>query len=177
MQEISMADKLRRTEFLGREFLTWLMVRSACDEGVFRLDDGTVIEVFFERAVTLEGDNPAREMVAIKVDDPTESEEVRLALRLGKRVAKARLMVLVAGHEFSLSLDGATLLMRSVRLPEALSTDYAEVMTERSLLSRELEDAIHKLFLQFVRVRLDHDAWGREAHIVRTWVYPPVAGA
>jgi hypothetical protein len=84
MVEMSQADKIRRTTFLGREFLTWLMFRSSRDEGVFSLDNGEVIEVFFERALTLDGENPAREMSALKVDDPTQSEEVLLSLLLGK---------------------------------------------------------------------------------------------
>ncbi len=178
MVEMSMADKLRRTQFLGREFLTWLMFRSSRDEGVFKLPDGTVAEVFFERVMTLDGENPAREMSTIKVDDPTQSEEVMLSLRLGKKVSRARMVLLIAGHEYSLVLDGATLSMRSVKLPDALAPDFSELMAERSSLAGELEDTIHNLFLHFVRLRIHTKKWSREADAIRQWLVPsPLAMA
>jgi hypothetical protein len=175
MAEMSMADKLRHTQFLGREFLTWLMFRSSRDEGVFKLRDRRVAELFFERAMTLDGDNPAREMSSIKVDDPAQSEEVMLSLRLGKKVSRARLLLLVDGHEYSLVLDGPTLGMRSVKLPDALAPEFSELMGERAGLAKTLEDTLHGMFLDFVRLRLDQKKWAKEAVAIRQWLVPSVA--
>jgi recombination associated protein RdgC len=175
MLELSMADKLRRTQFLGREFLTWLLWRSVRDEGVFKLADGTIVELFFERALTLDGDNPAREMATLKVDDPAQSEEVMLSLRLGKRVSRARLLVLTGGREFTFVVDGATLGLRTLRLPDAMGADPAEIQVERAGLCREIEDVVHELFAQFVRMRIDPAAWAPQAQGVRDWLNPPTA--
>ena len=62
MLELSMSDKIRRTQFLGREFLTWLMFKAAQGDGVFYDENGKITEISFERALTLDGENPAREM-------------------------------------------------------------------------------------------------------------------
>lgn len=171
MPELSMADKLRRTHFLGREFLTWLMYRSVKDDGVFRLPDGTSVELFFERALTLDGDNPAREMSTIKVDEPAISEEVMLSLRLGKKVSRARLNLLVQGREYAFVLDGA-LQMRSIKLPDSTAMDPVEALAERAAACKELEDVVHALFLRFVRLRIDLKAWEREAAGIRRWLEP-----
>lgn len=170
MLEMSLADKIRRTQFLGREFLTWLMARSARDEGVFHLDSGEVVEVFFERALTLDGENPARERSAMKVDDPTHSEEVRLSLRLGKKVSVARLMMVKDGNEFTFVLDGAGLSLRSVKLPDVQALDAVEAMAEKATLCTELEDAVHDLFTRFVRTRLDPEAWDAELAPIAAWI-------
>jgi hypothetical protein len=138
---------------------------------VFRLDDGTACEVFFERALTLDGDNPAREMSTIKVDEPAISEEVMLSLRLGKKVSRARLNVLIEGREYGFVLDGA-LLMRSIKLPDATAMDPVEVLGERAAFCRELEDVVQQVFLRFVRLRIDRKAWTREAASIRRWLEP-----
>jgi hypothetical protein len=170
MVDMSLADKIRRTQFLGREFLTWLMARSAREDGIFHLGNGEVLEVFFERALTLDGENPARERSAMKVDDPTNSEEVRLSLRLGKKVSMARLMVVKDGREFTFVLDGGSLSLRQVKLPDTQALDPVEGMAEKSALCAELEDAVHDLFAQFVRLRLDPEAWAAEARPVGAWI-------
>lgn len=170
MTAISMADRMRRAQFLGREFLTWLLVRSTQNDSIFQLSDGREVEVFFERALTLEGENPAREMSTLRVDDPTDSEEVRLALSLGKKVGRARAKMVFQGREYEFVVDSA-LTLKSVRLPEnALAVDPVEVLTEKADAARELEDTLHDLFTAFVRVRLDPARWAAELDDVTAWV-------
>lgn len=170
MTALSMADRMRRAQLLGREFLTWLMVRSAQNDQVFRLSDGREVEVFFERALTLEGENPAREMSTIRVDDPTDSEEVRLALSLGKKVGRARVKMVFQGREYEFVVD-STLALKSVRFPETpLAVDPVEVLTDKAEAARELEDVLHDLFIAFVRMRLDPQRWTVELDEVTAWV-------
>jgi len=170
MPEISLSDKIRRTEFLGREFLTWMMFRSARDEGVFRMNEGDVIEVMFEKALTLEGENPAREMSSIKVDDPTDSEEVLLSLRLNKKVSRARITVIADSREYHLLLDAPTLSLRGVKLPDLVAIDPIEALAEQSSTLTDIEDIIHRLFIQFVRMRLDTAAWAEETGADSKWL-------
>ncbi|NOZ02854.1 MAG: hypothetical protein GXP54_13355 [Deltaproteobacteria bacterium] len=169
---MTMVDKMKRTQFLGREFLTWLLFRAATDEGVFRDDEAGEVQVLFERAITLEGDNPAREMTTIKVDDPTDSAEVMLALRIGKKVSRAKLLVEAGGNEYALTLDAASLAMKSIKLPESMEMDPMDVMTERAGFAADLETALHRLFLGFIRLRRDLDAWSIEVSKMAQWIGP-----
>lgn len=165
-----MTDKMRRVGFLGREFLTWLMVRSALRDNVFDLGRGRKVEVFFEKALTLEGVDPAREASTIRVEDPTNSEEVRIALALGKLVSRARLKVVIEGLEYELTLD-CTLGLKTVRLPEAATAlDAVEAVAERSDAANKLEETLYSLFLQFVKVRLDTPKWQQELDEITAWV-------
>lgn len=168
MPTMGMAERMRRLKFLGHEFLTWLLVKSALNDQVFRLPDGREVEVFFERAVTLQGENPAREMSSIRVNDPTDSEEVRLALSLGKQVGRARIKMVFQGREYEFVLD-STLALKSVRLPET-QFDPLDVLAEKAEAALELEEIVHDLFITFVRMRLDPDRWVSEVDEVTAWV-------
>lgn len=169
MAETSLAEKQRRTQFLGREFLTWLMVKTAIDGSFFKLGDKD-IDVSFLRAITLDGENPAREKSTIKVDDPTHSEEIQIALRLGKKVSKAMLFLSIDGAEYQMVVDAGTMTLRSVKLPELKGMDPIEVMEERVDRAGEAESAIHLLFGEFMRLRLDGPNWEHEVGAVANWI-------
>ena len=77
------------------------------------------------------------------------SEEVMLSLRLGKKVSRARLVVVSEGWEFSLVLDAANLGMRSVKLPDIPAFDAIEHLIEKTELLSTLEDIILNLFVRY----------------------------
>lgn len=170
MTEIHRAEHARRTEFLGREFLTWMMARSARDRESFTLPSGETFDVVFERVVTLDGQNPAKDRSVLKVDEPTESEEVRLSLRLGKQVSVARINLIHEGREFHLTIHGADLGLRGIRLPDLEDNDPEGMMPLRMELCDQVEGLLQGLFLAFIRIRLDPKAWEREMASIGRWV-------
>jgi hypothetical protein len=74
------------------------------------------------------------------------------------------------GREFAFVLDAAGLGLRSVKLPETQALDPVEAMAEKAGLCTELEDAVHELFVRFMRLRLDVDAWSTEAAPIARWI-------
>lgn len=169
MPEITMADKLHRTEFLGREFLTWLFFKSCRERDSIDIA-GAKYRVHFERMMTLDGENPATEMSTIKVDEPSQSDEVLLSLKLGKKVSRCRMVITVDGAEFTTGIDSSTLAMKSLKLPEVKGADFFEKLDEKTALTDSVEDAVQNLFVHFVRLRLDADAWDREAGEIADWI-------
>lgn len=172
MTEMSMAERMKRVQFLGREFLTWLLFRTKQDNGVFRPND-QVVEVFFERALTLEGNNPALEMSTLKVEDPVQSEEVMLSLRLGKQISRARLTLLAQGREYNFVLDGSTMSVRSLKTQDPATDDFVDAMNERAESLTVLEDTLHNLFISFIRLRIDARKWSKEVEAIRRWLVSP----
>jgi hypothetical protein len=170
MTEIHRAEDSRRTEHLGREFLTWMMARSARDRESFVLPTGETFDVVFEQAVTLDGQNPARDRSVLKVDDPAGSEEVRLSLRLGKQVSVARVNLVHDGREFHLTIQAAGLGLKGIRLPEMEEDDPDAAMPFRMDLCDQVESLVQNLFLSFIRLRLDPEAWNRELASIDRWV-------
>jgi len=169
MSEITMSDKLHRTEFLGREFLTWLFFRSCRDHEEIHVGDATYV-VHFEKTMTLDGENPATEMSTIKVDEPSLSDEVLLSLKLGKKVSRCRMIITVDGVEFTTGIDSSTLAMKSLKLPTVKGNEFGEILDEKMALTDSVEEALHNLFVQFVRIRIDQDEWAREADQMSNWI-------
>ncbi|HNZ04721.1 MAG TPA: hypothetical protein PLZ31_08405 [Myxococcota bacterium] len=169
MPEITMADKLHRTEFLGREFLTWLFFRSCRDRENITVD-GASYRVHFERMMTLDGENPATEMSTIKVDEPSQSDEVLLSLKLGKKVSRCRMIITVDGVDYTTGFDSATLSFKSLKMPAVKGSEMADIVDEKMELTNAVEDALHSLFVHFVRLRLDSDTWDREAGEIADWI-------
>ena len=52
---MQLLEKVRKTDFLGREFLAWLWYRSETEQGHFQLGDKTV-EIWFDGKIVLEGE-------------------------------------------------------------------------------------------------------------------------
>lgn len=169
MSEITMADKLHRTEFLGREFLTWLFFKSCREQENINVGDATY-RVHFEKAMTLDGENPATEMSTIKVDEPSQSDEILLSLKLGKKVSRCRLVITVDGSEFTTGIDSSTLALKSLKLPTVKGGEFGEILDEKMALTDSVEEALHNLFVHFVRIRLDNDEWAREAEDIANWI-------
>jgi len=169
MLELSRVDKMRRTAFLGREFLAWLMFRSLRDEGIFRVD-GDAVELFFDKALRLEGAGSSRENVAVKADAPQDTSEVAAALRNGKVITRATLQILTDGQEFGLTLDAATLAFKSVKLPKSEELDPADVIQADQDARAVLESVVHGLFAQFLGIRIDAELWAVESDAIRDWI-------
>ena len=53
---MQLLEKVRKTEFLGKEFLAWLWFRTETERGTFKLDDKS-IEIWFDGKITLQGEN------------------------------------------------------------------------------------------------------------------------
>lgn len=168
MIQITMSDKLHRTAFLGQEFLTWLLFRSFMG-GVITGDDDTY-GISISKAIVLDGQNPARERTSIKVDEPTQSGEVMLSLKLGKKVSKIRALFVIDGGEFEVVLNSEDLHPRSLRVPETRGADFMDVIDERFELMDKFNDALADIFCTFIRLRVNERAWTIEAAEIEEWI-------
>ena len=90
---MDLLTRINRTQFLGREFLTWLWYRSELSEGLFQRD-GETFEVWFDAKLVLESLGDIKEQSAIKSENPTETEEARASLQTGKQVREAQLRLI-----------------------------------------------------------------------------------
>jgi len=167
---MDLINRINYTRFLGREFLTWLWFRSDTREGLFELQGGPV-EVWFDAKLTLEAQGDLKEQNVIKAENPTEADEARASLLTGKLVADARLRIIRDQKQWTLNVKGDTLALSGVKIPALLSRDDEEQLYERFYLMEELEDLFADLYEQFIRTRLDDDAWRDEVQTIRSWVH------
>lgn len=155
-----------RFGFLGKEFLTWLWWRSERDNGKV----GEIGVELGQQLVMVTGGNVV-ESATIASDAPSQAEEARTALRAGKKVQKARVLLDVGELQFTATIT-SDLALSSVKLPTVLGKDEdlsGTVLQERMRLLRQLEEIVHDLYRQFLDVRLT-EAWQTEQDALRNWV-------
>ncbi|MEW6250923.1 MAG: hypothetical protein AB1716_09770 [Planctomycetota bacterium] len=104
--------------FLGKEFLTWLWFRADAGDGPVRLASGDDATVMIDKTLRLKCDFGLTGSTTIAADGPADLPEARAALGAGKQPLRAGLVIGVALGELRLALDGPTLRVSSLMLPE-----------------------------------------------------------
>jgi hypothetical protein len=163
-------NRINSTRYLGREFLTWLWYRSSRQNGIFEMTDGP-LEVWFDAKLTLEAQGDVKESNVVKAENPTETSEAHAALLTGKLVSDARLRLVSGQKQWSVSVKGDSLGLSGIKIPALLSREDDDQLYERFMLIEELEDTIHGLYLQFMEIRTDDEAWRPEVQAIRGWVH------
>ncbi len=145
--------------FLGEEFLTWLWFHLETRGGDFALKDrsvGIAIDDFiaFAPHETDETEQSLRKGL------PTRTVEARAALKAGHRLRRAKLVIAEGDQEWSLVIDGPTMDLLSIKIPE--DDESASTPTDRNagridgfLSAFEIVYEIYALFLQD-RLRPDY---------------------
>ena len=175
---MNLLDSINQTRFLGKEFLTWLWYKSDVQEGAFQLGAERALNLWFDDKLVLEltFDN-VKEVNTIRGENPTGSEEAKAALRMGKKVANAKLGISKGTRDWSCTFNAEELTLSRVKVPALLSAEEDEQVLERLALLEELEQDLDELYRQFLTLRTDAKSWKDELGKMREWVHQPVEGA
>ncbi len=158
-------------EYLGPEFLTWLWWRSDVEPG-FKHASGDEVYVHFDDHLEFRGERSAARRTVLRAGMPGASMEARAALRSGKSLTAARILLAHGEDEVRFTLRAETMAISSLRLP-APEGDTREARLAASFESQEqfLGD-LDLCLTAFLRVRCS-DAWEAEAARIRTWGAAP----
>jgi hypothetical protein len=145
--------------FLGEEFLTWLWFRWETEGGEFPLPGGRVVGIAIDDLLTFAAPSDDDTEQTLRHGLPTRTEEARTGLRQGRRVRKARLLIAEGERSWSATLDGPTMSLVGVKLPE--DAEECESDADRSADRAANWFAVHEiltmLYGKFLRVRLAPD--------------------
>ncbi|NUN14667.1 MAG: hypothetical protein HUU55_13635 [Myxococcales bacterium] len=169
---MDLLDRMIQTAFLGKEYLTWLWYRSDSNQGRFQLEGSAYLEVWFDDKLVLDtAVEKVKEVNSIRGEAPTETAEAKAAIRMGKKVADARLRVIKDGREWMCNIKGEELALSGVKVPAVLSRDEDEQVLERLGLIEELEGVLDGLYAQFMNIRLDSEQWAAELATIQAWAH------
>lgn len=184
--------------FLGREFLTWLWFRCEAEGGEYDLQPEPVA-VMVEDGLALTSFDGEGAVVTLRNGTPTVRPEAASALGAGLVLKRAKLFLARGPREWQLTLDGETLDVGSVKVPqldedvvesEDATTEEAAVegegkkkkskpkdgLTEEDelvaklLAAEEARDVIEALYQRFLEMRLGKDWEKIELPRMRDWV-------
>jgi hypothetical protein len=166
-------ERMTQTEFLGREFLTWLWFKSEAQGGTFDLPDIGNVEIWIDDRVTLKSDADQAPETVVCSGENSDLREARFALAENKKVAQARFRMTIGEEEWSFSLESAGLNVKSMKPPKVVADvreDPDGLFFERFKLVELAVSALDALFLSFVNLRIS-DAWDtREVPAMANWI-------
>lgn len=166
---MSKADPLG---FLGEEFLTWLWFRIETEGGEFDLGEGKILAVSFDDFIAFAPRDDDETEQTLKKGLPSRSLEASAALRNGRRLTRAKLIIAMGELQWTTVLDGPTMNLMSCKLPE--DDEDCEGPEERNLERISgflgLRDHVASLYKLFLRERLRPEYLEQGAAQQATWM-------
>ncbi len=142
--------------FLGEEFLTWLWFRLDTEGGDFDLGQGRAIAMTFEDFIAFSPTEGNETEQTLRRGLPTRSPEAAAALHTGRRLRQARLLLAFGELQWQFTLDGSTMALRSIKLPDddPEADGPEERSRERAANFLLLHDFVGDVYKQFLLLRL-----------------------
>lgn len=166
---------VRGRTWLGREFLTWLLWKSEPGDPLVTFE-GEGLVVLFAGRVVLRGLHGEVSELSAKGALAPYSEQVRRALDAGLLLHSARLGFTVGERNWEASLDAEFLDVRSAKLPELLTEEEDDRISERLDLADQLSRMIDALVRAFLDVRTSK-AWSKDVvPSMKAWMRGDEAG-
>ena len=139
--------------FLGDEFLTWVWFRWETTGGEFTLSGGRVVGVALDDFLSFAAPSDDETEQTLRHGLPTRTQEARTALRQGRRLRKARMLVAEGARQWSATFDAPTMTLNGVKLPEDAEEceseqDRTADRTANWLALHEIVQALYGLFLK-----------------------------
>lgn len=159
---MSLFHKIKGSEYLAGEFLTWLLYRTDVQDGAWNsreAKDG--FELWPDDRLRLEAPVDGITKNLLSGGTPSASPEAKSALAAGKIVQEARWKLIHQDREWLFTLKAPDLDLRSVKLPELLSKEDEDRLRERLALMEQAEKTIEDLYTRFLELRIS-DRWDRE---------------
>lgn len=158
--------------FLGEEFLTWLWYRLETEGGDFDLGDGHVVGVSLDDFLAFAPRDDDETEHTLRKGVPSRSSSARAALRAGRRLRRAKLVLAKGELQWSFVLDASCMGLRSIKLPD--DDEEAEGPAERSLDRAAnfllLHELVTRLYREFLRVRLRREYLGSDGERQAAWM-------
>lgn len=161
---MQLIERVRDTEFLGREFLLWLWYNSELNGGTYKLEDSEV-ELWVDRRIVLRHDDDEGSEKIICTGDNPHLKEARFALSENKQVTECRLRLVIEDNEYSFILDSEWLNLKSLKAPKVMQDkddDPDGIFYERMFLIEQAISAVDAIYTQFIDLRTSPE-WDESA--------------
>jgi len=156
---------------LGRDFLTWLYYRVLTTDGrLAEMDSAT--EIFFDDIVGVlgEGDQPAAS--TFRGDPASMDDELKTALRSGKKITRAKLHILRPEGDCTFQLDTDDWLVRGLRFSSNPDLDGGDeaLLLDRMARLEGVEEVLEPLFHAYLAMRMDEAAYQNFGQEIAAWL-------
>lgn len=169
---MNLIERVRDTEFLGREFLLWLWYNSELKGGSYELEDGEA-ELWVDGKIVLRHDgDEGSEKITCSGDNP-HLKEARFALSENKQVTESQLRLKIEDREYSFTLDSEWLGMKTLKAPKVVQDvddDPDGIFYEKMFLIEQAVSAVDSIFGQFIKLRTSLEWDSTEKPALLKWI-------
>lgn len=160
-------DDAGRTDrrFLGREFLTWLVMKAEGD-GTLIDGDEDMFRVQLGSRVLCKAFGDGSAEIAARGDDPLE---VRYAIAGGLTVRELDVLFSAGDRVWSLAVSAENFDLKRLKLPALLSEEDSERAHERLDLLGAADKMLECAYAHFLSVRLSAK-WSATMAAMRVWL-------
>ena len=164
---------------LGQDFLTWLWYKSETSNGLFRMsgneeNTGAPFTLNMEQRVVVRGGEGDNKETASVSGSLSPLREARLGLLTGKLVVRALARMEKDGMSWQVTLKADDFSIGSLKTPQVAKNEEGDdpdaLFLEKMYLIESSLDMLDEVYRQFLMVRLDQTAWGREVQEVAAWM-------
>jgi recombination associated protein RdgC len=161
--------------FLGREFLTWLWFKSEERGGAVMIPGTGDVEVILARRLILESGDGEYSETVICQGLHADLKEGKAAIREGKKIKEARIMLGVGTDQWELTLKADRFQFQSVKLPAGMAMDEEEEEKEGRILERiylmeRVLNTVDQLFTLFLTKRLSAQWSAEDIPRMKKWI-------
>ena len=169
---MQLLEKVRKTEFLGREFLAWLWFRTETERGNFKLGE-KIIEIWFDGKITLQGENERGLETVTCSGESRNMKAARFALAENKEVVQATLVLHMGDNEWRFVVDSLWLNFKTFKTPKVIQDkkdDPDGLFYEKMFLIEEAVSAMDGIYAEFIRLRLSPEWAAEETPALSGWI-------
>ena len=170
---MQLLDKARTTEFLSREFLSWLWFKSETNEGIFELDDKSKAELWFDGKLKLQSESDHGVETITCEGDHLRMKEARFALTENKEIVQAAIRLSLGDNQWSFTLDSLWMNFKSFKAPKIIQDideDPDGLFYEKVFLIDQAVSAINNIFASFIKLRISEDWDKKELPALIKWI-------
>lgn len=170
---MDLIDIIDEYKCIGQNFLPWLWFKSE-SEGIVDAGNGA-IEFSFVKQMTLESELGKDSEKVVCSSQKNGFSEARLALRNGKKLEQARLILHWNDMKYCVTACASTFELKSVSLPKTAGLETEEIeevegmILEKIYLYERLNSMLYELLVNFLRIRLS-ERWQQEYLEMQNWI-------
>ncbi|MCF8119137.1 MAG: hypothetical protein K9L83_02910 [Deltaproteobacteria bacterium] len=170
---MQLLDRVKQTEFLGREFLLWLWFRTETDRGIFDLREQGKAEVWFDGRIMLQSESDRGVDTITCAGEAAYMREARVALSEDKEITRAAVKLALGEDEFSFVLDSTWMNFSTFKAPRVMQDREADpegLFYEKIFLIEKAVSAMDEIFAAFIELRTGSDWGDTEGPALMKWV-------
>ncbi|HLL89435.1 MAG TPA: hypothetical protein VK324_09035 [Tepidisphaeraceae bacterium] len=161
-------------DFLGNEFLLWLIHEADARTGNVVTDAAGEVTVMIDRSLDLDCAYGLTGKDTLRGDGPSRMPEAKDAFRSGKLPRKAGVLMIANGQQYEFAWNPETFAFASTKLPEVEGAENPRVLfEERVAMLRDFCKAADGLFDAFLKVR-STGGWEGHTNTLRRWIASPM---